>query len=153
MPQLSDEIARFLDGDRPNASAWLRFGAGALLGACFAVFTPILLGLWAFGGPEITLRGGQLLRVDLLSLLYPLGAVFSGGLFCLLTPRAPNRPARALLGALAVSPWFAAVALCIDRGYAAWQGPHTVTTLLGAISIGAPLGWVSHLRTARTEPI
>lgn len=149
MPQVFEEIARFLDGERPNASPRLRFGAGALLGGCLALFTPILLGLWAIEGAEITVPPGRPVRVDLLSLVYPLGAIVSGGLFCLLTSYASTRLARAVLGAVAVLPWFAAIALCLDRGYAAWQSAHTVTTLLGALSLGAPLGWISHSRAAR----
>ena len=155
MPRFLDEIARFLDGERPEARPALRFTAGALVGSCFALFTPILLGLWIFRGREVLLKRGGSVRVDLASLLYPLGAVISGALFVLLVSRARSRIVAALLGSLALLPWLVSIVVCINQGYAHWQMAHTVTTLLGAIGLGAPLGWLSHLQLAgpRRQPI
>ena len=120
-----------------------------MVGASFAIFTPLLLIAWAVGGREITGRGGVLVRVDLLVALYPLGAIVSGALLFGLTALARGRLLRALLGAVAFLPWVAGIALCIDGGYSVWRPLHTVTTVFMALALGAPIGWSMTPRLGR----
>ena len=134
-------LAYFLDADRPDAPLSARFLDGALFGLVFfAVFTPLILLSWALEGREATIRGVET-RLDLLSLLYPLGAIVSNSLLFGLTSFVRSRLARALLGIGAFLPWFAAMALCIERGHTDWRVLHTWTTVLSAVVIGAPIGW------------
>jgi hypothetical protein len=136
-----DKLARYLDGDRPDAPLRDRFATGALVGALFASFTPLLLLLWAIGGREITSRGGQVVRVDLLAAIYPLGAVVTGALLFGLTALVRARVLRALLGAVAFLPWVAGIALCMNAGHVVWRPMHTVATILMALAFGVPIGW------------
>ena len=124
----------------PRAPIRVRAAAGAAAGSVFAVFTPILAATWLFRGAEVTIARG-LVRVDLLTLLYPLGAVIAGALLCILLPYGRGRIGGALLGAISLLPWIAAIAWCMDRGYAQWQVSHTILTFLVATLLGAPLGW------------
>src|SRR5688572_6739760 len=140
MPQRRDRIARLLDGDRPDAPFASRLATGALVGAFFAVFVPVILILWAIGGRETVIKGTTV-RLDLLTAIYPLGAVLSSALLYALAPLSPSRVLRALLGAIAFVPWFAGIAWCSDGGYATWRSKHTAVTIISALAIGAPLGW------------
>jgi hypothetical protein len=141
------EIARFLDGEHPEASLGLRFLTGALLGAVFAIFTPLLALLWFVSGPEVMTRKSILVRVDLLTALYPLGAVITGALFAALVSYARSRVTASLLGVAAFIPWCAAIGLCIDRGYADWSAKHTFLTLFCAVVFGGFAGWfTAHAR-------
>jgi hypothetical protein len=139
MTRLLQNIARHVD-DWPGARPRTRFLNGALLGSLFAVFTPVFLLMWALEGPEVLTRRGTI-RVDLLALAYPLGAVVSISLLLGLAGVAQSRVGRALLGALAFLPWCGAMTLCLDRGYADWQPVHSLATILCATAIGAPIGW------------
>jgi hypothetical protein len=132
-------IARWLD-DRLDASLGSRFLTGALVGAFFSIFTPLLLLLWALGGRMASIRGIDT-RLDLLSALYPIGAVVSSSFLYGLTALVRTRPARALFGAVAFVPWVAAIALCMEGGHTQWRFMHTAVTALGALALGAPLGW------------
>ena len=135
------KLAYFLDADRADAPLSARFIEGALFGLVFfGVFTPLLLVGWVFGGREATIRGIET-RLDLLTLLYPLGAIVSCSLLYGLTSLVRSRPARALLGTVAFLPWFAALALCMDGGHTHWRILHTLTTVVGAVAFGAPFGW------------
>jgi hypothetical protein len=104
------KIARWLDG-RPDSSLSSVFVSGALVGAFFSIFTTLLLLLWAFGGREATIRDIET-RLDLLTVVYPLGALVSDSLLYGLTALVRTRPARAFLGVVAFIPWFAGMALC-----------------------------------------
>jgi hypothetical protein len=140
MSRLTEEIARFLDGAPPDAPLRVRLAAGAGLGACFGVFVPLIAGLWWLRGAEFVTRRGLRVRADLLTVTYALGALVSGALLFALAPRA-SRPAIAgLAGAVAMLPWLAGIALCMDRGYANWTVQHTILTLGSATVLGIPLG-------------
>jgi hypothetical protein len=136
-----DELARYLDGDRPDAPVRVRLATGAAVGAVFCVFVPLLLLMWALGGREVSLRHGILLRVDLLAVLYPLGAIVSGALLFALTALTRTRLLGALLGAVAILPWVAGIVICFDRGYSTWQPLHTMTTASMALIMGGKVGW------------
>jgi hypothetical protein len=139
MPLRHGRLARWLD-DRPDAPLSSRFVSGALVGAFFCIFTPLLLALWVFGGREAMIRGINT-RLDLLTIAYPLGALVSHSLLYGLTALVRTKPARAFLGVVAFIPWFAGMALCMDGGHADWRLKHTALTALGALSFGLPLGW------------
>ena len=135
------KLASFLDADRPDATLSARFIDGALFGLVFAVlFTPLLLFTWAMGGREATIRGVET-RLDLLSMLYPLGAIVSNSLLFGLTSLVRSRVGRALLGAVAFIPWFAAMALSMEGGHAHWRILHTAVSLGCALLLGGPIGW------------
>ena len=142
MTQLSSEIARFLEGGRPAASPGVRAAAGASVGAVFWVFVPVLGAIWLFSGPELVARG-TVVRVDWLTLLYPLGAVCTGALFGLFNIPSRGQVARSLLGVLAFVPWSAAIAVCFDDGIAQWSLRHSLLTGLMATFLGGPLAWVA----------
>ena len=144
---LGNEMARFLDGERPNASLGLRLLTGATFGTVFAVFTPIIAVFWLVKGAEFQAQNGMLIRVDLLTLLYPLGAVISGALFSGLVSYRRNRVAASLSGMIALAPWFLAIVVCFDRGYLDWTRFHTAIASFCAVMMGGWLGWfAAHAR-------
>ena len=142
-------VHHLFTGDRPDAPVGARFVTGAMLGAMFTVFTPLLLFLWAVGGRETTTRHGTLIRVDLLAALYPIGAIVTAALMFGLASFVRVRSLRALVGVVAFLPWAAAIIVCFDSGHVQWRALHTVTTLLMALAFGAPIGWRMPYRAAR----
>ena len=143
------DLTSFLDGEAPHAPARTRIGAGAALGSVFLVFMPVLLLLWWSAGPEYVSKDGLRLRVDLLSLLYPIGAVVTGALFFLLAGLVRTRFGKALMGAVSFLPWIIGIALCINGGYNHWTSLHSALTLIGSVTFGATLGWHASQFTTR----
>jgi hypothetical protein len=137
---LGARISEFLDGNRPDAPIWLRLLTGAAFGAVFSVFVPIIALVWLIGGAEVQTRSA-LIRADLLTLLYPLGAIISGALFVALVGYCRSRVAASISGIVALAPWFVAIGLCFNRGYSTWTPDHTVTTTICTLLIGGGLGW------------
>ena len=121
-----------------------RAKASALaVGTVFVPFTVLIFAMWIFGGPEQRVRGA-LVRVDLLLLLYPLGAILTGAILGVLEPFVGrSRWRAALTGAVAVLPWFAGIALTTDHGYRDWNGAHTFTIVIMTLVFGPVVGqWV-----------
>ena len=118
-----------------------RAAAGALLfGGAFGIFTAVLLLMLLVGGPEYTTRRGVVMRLDLLTVLYPLGAAVAGGVVGALLPLTRTRSGAAAAGVAALLPWTAAISLCVDRGYAHWTTMHTVVSAGTALVLGLALG-------------
>src|SRR3982750_2555475 len=119
-----------------------RAAAGALIfGGIFGVFTLLLLLLLLLNGPEYESRHHVLMRLDLLAVLYPLGAATAGAIMGALLPLTRTRPGAIAAGILALAPWSAAIGLCMDRGYSHWTTGHTVVSACLAVGLGAGLGF------------
>ena len=132
--------------ERDRASALERAKAGAFgAGLIFAPFAlPIPIGL-ILGGPEHVSRG-SVIRVDLLLLVYPLGAILAGAVLGLFGPFVGrSRWRSALAGVVAVPPWFAGIASTLDHGYTAWNTGHTFVTIMMTGIFGPLVGqWARH---------
>ena len=129
-----------------DATTLGRAKASALaVGTVFVPFTILIFAMWIFGGPEQRVRGA-LVRVDLLLLLYPLGAIVTGAILGVLEPFVGrSRWRAALTGAVAVLPWLAGIALTTDHGYRDWNGAHTFTIVIMTLVFGPVVGqWVRH---------
>ena len=131
-------------GDPRDVTALGRAKASALaVGTIFVPFTILIFAMWIFGGSAQRVRG-TLVRVDLLLLLYPLGAIVTGALLGLFeTFIGRSRWRAALAGAIAVLPWFAGIALTTDHGYRDWNDAHTFATVIMTLIFGPLVGqWV-----------
>ena len=116
----------------PEEPVGRRTMAGAIiLSGAFGVFVPIILLMLLLGGPEQIDKHGTLWRVDLILVLYPLGAAVAGAIVGALLPLTRSR-----VGACAVG----VIALGADRGYAHWTGTHTALAALTALPLGLAFG-------------
>ncbi len=109
----------------------------------FGIFTPLLLLVLLFGGREVETDSDVSVRVDLLLLLYPLGATIAGALLGALAPYARGRISAALIGMVAMAPWMTGINLALEHGHRDWSGVHTITTLLMIVIFGAGMGQVA----------
>ena len=125
----------------PEEPVGRRTMAGAIiLSGAFGVFVPIILLMLLLGGPEQIDKHGTLWRVDLILVLYPLGAAVAGAIVGALLPLTRSRVGACAVGVIALVPWAAGISLCADRGYAHWTGTHTALAALTALPLGLAFG-------------
>jgi hypothetical protein len=118
----------------------MRRGAWRLL-RVFGLFTPLLLVMWLLEGPVVASRG-SVIRVDLLTITYPVGAALCGALFGLLEPIAERgRIAAMLCGVLAIFPWVGGLSVAIVPGGQFSLKIALITTAITSTLLGSALGY------------
>ena len=135
---------RLFRGISVEGSVGQRAWAGARLwGGVFAPYALILALMLVVVGPEYqsSRRAATMVRLDLLLVLYPLGAVIAGAVIGTLAPLTGHRAGAIFTGMLALAPWSVGLALCMNRGYVNWTAGHTIIVSVMAIALGSGVGF------------